>query len=113
MRYKTCPLSRAFRPAVKSFTATTWVKFKIPSNVRGNPQPGGIITDEITHILNINYHYKKVSGSWAPAYSYIFLSNREVHYCDGVPFITQFAHKYPTTNIFNYTTLYTIPKTLH
>ena len=95
-----------------SFSNSSEIDFRLPhsSTAPLNSDSSSTETD-VKATITITYdrsgdkiRVTKVSGSWVPSTSQIFLNNREVHYGDGVPFGGHSAHQYPTNNTFSYTT---------
>lgn len=85
--------------------------FKIPVGAKPRYTDTATTTTDVEATISMNYdrqgekiRVNKIYGSWKPATSMIQLSNREVIYGDGVPFVGKSAHKYPTSNSYSYTT---------
>lgn len=96
----------------KSYVAEATANFKLPSSGI-KPLYTDTSTTENGVVATLSIHYdrsgddirvNKVDGSWTPSSDWVYLNNREVHYGDGVPLGGNYAHQYPTTNSFSYTT---------
>lgn len=95
-----------------SFSNTSEVEFRIPRTGISPLYSDSLSTEtDVKAIITITYdrsggkiRVTKVSGSWVPLVSQIFINSREIHYGDGVPLGGHSDHQYPTTNTFSYTT---------